>query len=375
MLEYDLSHNCLGRSHLLAELLQPRYDVEIAGVMTTGEIWEPLRDAHDYRAVETSTRLADYARNVGALLDQVDGDVIYARKPRTTSYGTALVAALRDDRPVVVDVDDWESGFQLADASSVRGRIAGTHLNPLDVDSYPYTRLCEGLVRFADGVTVSNSFLQDRFGGAIVRHVRDPEQFDPSRFDQSTLRREFGLPADDLLAVFAGTPHPYKGVTEFVAAADRVERDDFKAVVVGVGDSPYGDELRRRSSDRVLVYGPQPFEDIPKWNVAADIVVIPQRRTRSTVGQLPAKLIDAMAMGRPIVTTDVSDIASVVDDAGIVVEPGSAAALATALNELAGDPARRSDLGRRARERFLSEFTYEAARPTVTRVVESVLSG
>lgn len=373
VLAYDISQNSLGRAFLLAELLKAHYQVEIAGAMTTGDVWEPLREAYDYRGVETSTDLSSYVRNVRDLLTEIDGDVVYASKPRTLSYGTALIGMLRSDRPVIIDIDDWEPGFQLAEATTIRERFAQTHLNPLNVDSYPYTRLCESLVPLADGITVSNEFLRERFGGSIVRHVRNPEQFDPEQYDKAALREELGLPQNEILAVFVGTPHPYKGVSEFVKAANRIDHDDFRAFVVGAGDSPYAESIRQNASDRVVIRGKQPFASMPMWNAAADIVVIPQKRSNNTVGQLPAKLFDALAMGRPVVTTDVSDIPDVVNDAGVVVEPGSVDALADALRRLAMDDELRTDLGKRAREHFLSNYTYDAARPTIKRVVENAV--
>jgi glycosyltransferase involved in cell wall biosynthesis len=43
---------------------------------------------------------------------------------------------------------------------------------------------------------------------------------------------------------------------------------------------------------------------------------------QATVGQIPAKLFDAMAMAKPIVATDVNDFAGILDGCGLVVKPG-----------------------------------------------------
>src|SRR5207244_387393 len=58
----------------------------------------------------------------------------------------------------------------------------------------------------------------------------------------------------------------------------------------------------------VKVVGEIPFDDVPRYLVAADVVAVPQRATTDTLGQVPAKLFDAMALGRPIVSTAVSMI-------------------------------------------------------------------
>lgn len=370
---YDLSTNSLSRTYLIAELLTPRYDVEIVGPMTTSEVWEPLAGEYDYRGVETSTQLREYLTAQKELVELIDGDVVVARKPRAVSYGTALWHKLRSKTPVVIDIEDWESGFQLSDASSLRRRISETYINPTNVDSYPYTRLSEALVRFADGVIVANEFLQDRFGGTIIPHARNPEKFDPGKYDKTAVREEFGLPRDGTLVVFAGTPHQYKGVSDFLAAAERIEDDDFYAVIVGADESEYSQQLRERASDHVIVRGRQPFDQMPKWNLAGDILVIPQRRNRSTIGQLPAKLIEGMALQRPIISTAVGDIPEVLGDGGLVVEPGSVSELESALQTLIDDPRMREKLAKQGRKRFLDRYTHSSYEQIAQDVVESAL--
>jgi len=66
---------------------------------------------------------------------------------------------------------------------------------------------------------------------------------------------------------------------------------------------------------------------------------------------MPSKLGGMLASGRPVIAAVRPDgaIATAVADAGIVVPPGDAAAIATAIVQLARDPARRSALGRAAR--------------------------
>mgnify|MGYP003694724449 CR=1 FL=1 len=58
-----------------------------------------------------------------ALAAQADGDLLYASKPRPTSYGAALLARRRRARPLLLDIDDWEVGFfRRSDAWGTLGR-------------------------------------------------------------------------------------------------------------------------------------------------------------------------------------------------------------------------------------------------------------
>src|ERR1051326_2979181 len=69
----------------------------------------------------------------------------------------------------------------------------------------------------------------------------------------------------------------------------------------------------------------------PRHLVAADFVAVPQPATTDTVGQVPAKIFDAMALARPIVSTAVSMIPEMLDGCGVLVPPGDAVALAASL--------------------------------------------
>ena len=92
-----------------------------------------------------------------------------------------------------------------------------------------------------------------------------------------------------------------------------------------------------------------PFKDLPEHLAAADVVVIPQRNTSDTVGQMPAKIFDAMAMAKPIVSTRISDIPDVLGDCGYLVEPGNVQQLAEAMNHVFNHPEEALIKGKKAR--------------------------
>jgi glycosyltransferase involved in cell wall biosynthesis len=375
VLSPDLSINCLVRAHLLAELLERTHEVEIVGPKTRDNVWEPLRNAHEYRAVESSRRTDRFLRDAPALLDAISGDVVYASKPRVASYGVGLYEKLRRDTPLVLDVDDWESGLIYGRSRNrlsalLWGVPALAHHNSLY-----YTRSLEALTGFADAVTVSNGFLQEQFGGVSVPHVRDTDQFDPDRYDRAAVRAELGLPADDLLILFSGTPRPHKGVQDLVEAVAAIDRHGVRALIVGADDSEYTERIRRAGGESVLLYGPQPFDEIPKWIAAADVVAVPQRLTPTTCGQMPAKVFDAMAMGKAVVATDVCDLADVLDGCGRIVPPESPSALRNALTDLLDDPSLRARLGETARERCIERYSYDALAPVVADVIDSAVTG
>ena len=93
-----------------------------------------------------------------------------------------------------------------------------------------------------------------------------------------------------------------------------------------------------------------------------DPVAVPQRATTDTVGQVPAKIFDAMALARPVVSTSVSMIPEILDGCGVVVPPDDPPALAAALARLLATPAEARAMGLRARARCEEQYSFRAAR-------------
>ncbi len=336
---FDLADNALGRAELLARLLAPRYDVDVVGPQFEDTLWRPVAgSAIPHRGVR-ARRYPGFARIVPELLRLVDGDVIYASKPRPTSFGLGLLARARRRRPLILDVDDWELGFLYR--SGRWGRL-GRALNLGNPNGLTWTWLTERRVPAADALTVASRFLQHRFGGVFVPHVRDTAAWDPARYDRSASRARLGV-GDERVVMFLGTPRGYKGLDDLVQAVGQLDAHVVLALV--------GVDL-----------------------AAADVVAVPQRATSDTVGQVPAKLVDAMAMARPIVATAVSMIPEMLEGCGVVVPPEDPSALAKAIGGLLADPSRAADLGRQARQRCIAQYSFTSARATLFPLIEAVAS-
>ncbi|OGK82704.1 MAG: hypothetical protein A2050_10370 [Candidatus Rokubacteria bacterium GWA2_73_35] len=366
VLAFDLADNATGRADLLARLLLPRYDVEVVGPQFGPALWAPARGGPvRYRAVRAGG-YPGFAARVPELLRAIDGDVLLASKPRPTSLGLGLLARTRRRRPLVLDIDDWELGF------FYRGGAWGTLGRALDLadpNGFGATWLMERLVRRADALTVASRFLERRFGGAFLTHVRDTEAWDPARWPAGEARARLGV-GERRVVMFLGTPRGHKGVEDLVEAV-RVLGAGVVLVLVGV--APASAWARRVAAlEQVRCVGEVPFDDVPRYLAGADVVAVPQRATTDTLGQVPAKLFDAMALARPIVSTRVSMIPEILEGCGVLVEPGDPAALAAALAGLLGDPAGAAELGRRARARCEARYSFRAARATLYPLLDGL---
>ena len=120
-------------------------------------------------------------------------------------------------------------------------------------------------------------------------------------------------------------------------------------VVVG-GEGRDGEQLRARAAGLPVTFSGF-VDDVRGFLAGLDVFCLSSRREA-----LPLVLLEAMAEGLPCVATDVGDVAVAVGADAVVVPPGDAGALAAALAGLLADPARRADLGRRARARAAAAF-------------------
>jgi glycosyltransferase involved in cell wall biosynthesis len=146
---------------------------------------------------------------------------------------------------------------------------------------------------------------------------------------------------------------------------------DLKLVVVG--DAPYADayqaELRVHASERILFPGYVFGEGYRALARNAAVFVVP-----TEVGGTHPVLLEAMAAGNAIVVNDHAPNLEVVGDAAANYSgAGGAAALAAALQELLADPARMADLRRRARERALRLYSWEAVTDAYERLASRLI--
>ena len=362
---FDVSDNAMGRAWLLARLLEPIGAVEIVGPRFGSAVWEPVADEPVPVRSMPGGRLPGFAARLPALARMADGDLIYACKPRLTSAGIGYLTRLRR-RPLLLDIDDWEIGFFL------RGGPWGTigrALNLSNPRGLAWTWLMERLRGIADGLTVASRFLEQRFGGVLIPHVRDTDRWAPGRADPGPARERLGVDKERVV-MFLGTPRGYKGVEDLADAMARLARPD--VVLALVGTEPASETGRTLSARHpgVRLVGRVPIAQVPGFLSAADVVVVPQRESSDTRGQVPAKLFDAMALGRPIVSTRVSMIPEILEGCGALVPPGDVTALAAAIGRLLDRPDEARAMGEAARRRAVERYSFESARRLLFPLVE-----
>lgn len=201
-------------------------------------------------------------------------------------------------------------------------------------------------------------------GGAGV----DPEHFSSSP-----------LPGQRPARVgFVGRMVWTKGVDLLIEAHERL-RSEGTAMRLDLCGTPDAENPRAISEETLRAWNAREgvswrgrVEDIAGFWKDTDICVVPSRGGEG----LPRALLEAAASGRPIVTTDVPGCRYFVRDGieGLIVPPGDAKALASALRQLVENPAAAQRMGSAARERLLSGFTEDHVREAIRSDYERMLA-
>ncbi len=368
---FDLSNNSFGRAALLARGLSRFYDVEIVGPSRRGGVWAPMEHVDIPVKKFTWKRYPAFSCVSQNILEAIDGDVILASKLMPTSFGIGLKKKYSSGKPLIVDIDDWELGFFYH--SGIMGRV-GRFLNFSNPNGLPYVWRMERLVEKADAVSVSNRFLQNKFGGTLLPHCRDTSDLDPQKFNPNMIKEKIGLAGKKIL-MFLGTPRPHKGVDDLLAALKMIDNPDLRLVVIGVeNEQEFLRGVDGAIRDRVVVLPKTPFDKLPEYLSAADILAIPQRRTSDSIGQMPAKIFDAMAMAKPILATRISDIPEVLGDCGYLVDPGEPVRLADAIQYILSHPDEARKKAVAARERCQQMYDMKNLELGLRDLVEQVAS-
>ncbi|HYW18933.1 MAG TPA: glycosyltransferase family 4 protein [Nodularia sp. (in: cyanobacteria)] len=375
----DLSGGGAIRAFILGQALEKlNYQVEVIGFLFGKELYA-IPPSHISIISIPGKNYPEFLISSQKLLKQIDGDIIYAVKPKPTSFGISLIKKFTSGRPLILDMDDWELSWYGGDEWKYRPSLKQLYRDifkkngALRFPDHPlYLKWIENLVPRADAITIDTQFLQQRFGGVYVPNGKDTAIFDPHKYNSEVSREYYGLSQFRIL-MFPGAPRPHKGVEDVLIALEQLNQPDLRLVIVG--GSPYDnyDEQLIEKWGRWIIKLPKcPIDVMPHVLAAAHIIVVPQRDTLTARAQFPLKLSDGMAMAKPVLSTRVGDIPEILGETGYLVQASCPEQIVEEIRLIFQNLELANERGKRARKRCVEKYSIEAMASTLKSVISQL---
>jgi len=311
--------------------------------------WNESPDRSFQQSIAPRTRIVDGAVRTlfaaTAVGRRTDTEIVVSKTRKT--YLPGLLAARRLGVPHVAHV-----GSSLTSRPGMGNWLGATSFSlRLSAPHDAYLVVCEAL---------GDELRQRGVAGDIfnVRNAVDTNRFTTAPRDDETVERfrqrhESGT-EPGLTLGYVGGLHRYKGLFDL---ADAIDRCSSQVSLLIAGDGPIREEIAERLGDSATLLSAVPYDDVPAVYHASDVFVLPSH----TEG-LPRVVLEAQAVGTPVIATDVGGVSEVVTDGetGVLCPPHAPDDLAAAIDRLANDPGVRAQIGTNARAAVVDQFSWSA---------------
>ncbi|MCZ7535488.1 MAG: glycosyltransferase family 4 protein [Acidimicrobiia bacterium] len=349
---------------------------EVIGASAPGPWAEQLAGWDvEHRPLRHATRAMAPHRDAAALAEltrlfrSIRPDVVHTHNPKPGVYGRLAARAARV--PAIVNTvhglyalpdDPWAKRALVYSLERLAATCSHAELvqNPEDL---PVLRRL--------GIPASRLHL---LGNGVDLSRFDRGRVDPDRI--AALRAELGAGPDAVVCGVVGRLVWEKGYREvFAAAASLAERaPNLRFVVIGPDDPDKADALHpsdlaaAAAGANIVFLGLR--HDLVDLYAAMDVYVLASHREG-----FPRSAMEAAAMGLPVVATDIRGCRQVVDDrvTGRLVPLGDAAALADAVESVAGDPVARAEMSAASLRKAHREFDQQSQIDLTLSVYEQLL--
>jgi len=195
-------------------------------------------------------------------------------------------------------------------------------------------------------------------GVQVVHHGVDHEKFKPDANSQSLVEGPYIL--------YVGQIQPRKNLERLVEAFEKIREDDgdLKLVIAGGHGWLQKPILKRieesKARDHIKMLGHVPDEDLPRLYQQAEAFMLP-----SLYEGFGMPILEAMACGCPVVTSNVSSMPEVAGDAAILVDPKSVESMVSGIRDARS---RRTELHKAGIERA-AHFTWDKTADVTAKIL------
>jgi PEP-CTERM/exosortase A-associated glycosyltransferase len=304
------------------------------------------------------------AKCLERLAGELQPDILHAHSP-VLNAAAAILVGRRLGIPVVYEVRAfWEDAavdHGTTSEGSLRYRLTRAFETwALRSADHVFT-ICQGLRGdiVARGIPAAKT--------TVIANAVDIGDFQPAGRPDAALAAQFGFAGKTVLG-FAGSFYAYEGLDLLLEAFAILlaRRSDLRLLLVGGG--PQEARLRAQAerlsiADRVVFTGRVPHGEVGRYYSLIDLLIYPRRAMRLTELVTPLKPLEAMALGRVVVASDVGGHRELIRDGGNgrLFEAGKAGSLVAVVEELLDGREGWHALGTSARRYVECERTWPAS--------------
>ena len=381
------------------ETLKAQRDVGLEPFVVTPFGYPPSRPGGIVPDVESVDGISHHRLLPGTPTDLLRSDRLLSQ--------TATLAAevARRERPAIIQAASGFRGYENALVGlalrahlrrplvyEVRGFLETAWMSdPVIADNAEWTlRRYDTEARVmaaADAITTLSDAMRDEMVASgiprekivVVPNGIDPAEFTPTQPDPD-LRRRYGLEDRWVFGYVSSMDHKREGHELLIEVASKLVRAGRKVTCLLVGDGTLRARLEASAAasappGAVCFTGRVPYDEVQGHLALLDAFVVPRLPDRAARFVTPLKPYEAMAMGLPLVVSDLPALTEIVgsDERGLVFPTGESDALVADLERLMDAPALGRTLGAAGRTWVLAERTWAADGRRYRELYEAVL--
>lgn len=346
----------------------PTYGFEPVGITTydnafdLSEIHYPIRVGHNFNSLTNGKlrRLISLTRKV----TKYDFNSL--------NFQICDLKKLTKDLDLIYSADEWYPYTYQAIKTGIPTIVMEWENIPFVPEGIPYSKIKKynrehaahfiAITQKAKEALIIEGLEPDRI--SIIPAGLDCEKFKPMEKNEQ-LARKLGINKDSIRILFVGRLVPEKGIFDTLTAFSMLLKkiENIELLIVGSGSPTILFQIKQlvanlKIANKVKFLGSIKYSQMPKIHNLANIFCLPSIPTKTWAEQFGYSMVEAMACGKPVISTSSGSIPEVVKDhiTGILVKPSNLTGLETALEELIFNEREREIFGDEGRKWVLQSF-------------------
>lgn len=311
-------------------------------------------------------------------IKRIDPDILILNYPSayTGLLGLVLSKVLR--KKVIVDFNDMIADYTSSLFHESREHVSKIHTIMEEVIKRFLTFIQNWIAVNADLVLTPSTSIIEHAENVGIKNIYlvpngvDTSIFNPAKYygsPERNLRYKYHIRDNERLVVYMGRLDEWAGAQLVLKCVKRLENSQVKFLLIGEGQC----ETACRASN-IIFSGPIPYQSVPEYLAAADLVLVPMQHDVIGNAASPVKLFEAMAMMKTVIASATKGICDVVknNEDGILLPPDEEA-WSRAILHILENPSAALKLGRNARKKVEREFDWNILASKLYKLLTQLL--